>query len=411
VSAKAPFYRGVRGSAALATRPIAEAAPAAEALEPGELRRVPYGGELLGAVRVRGSFAALPLDAFDRACGALEAEEQAAYLQLLRLSVGEGRNWCRVAKRDLEARLRLSERRLLRVLDALVAKRFLRPLHRDNRGTLWRVYLPAEAFGEPLGDDVLVGRATELKLVRGSGGRGTTPTATPTGAAFGPSLSPRAAGGEGQEEGGNAGHGASVISTPSPRPSPPQSGGEGGLHSRSTPTSTPTSTSTPTPTPTPTSTSTSTPTSTSTGAAFGPSLSPRAAGGEGQGEGGVAGHGASVISTPSPRSSPPQSGGEGVLHSTSTSTSTANATATSTSTANANANATPVRRGPRRVHTEESLARALAAARGRSDAAGLAAAARQVAELLAEGQRPDRIAAAVEAVRRRAARAAPEDTP
>ena len=60
------------------------------------------------------------------------------------------------------------------------------------------------------------------------------------------------------------------------------------------------------------------------------------------------------------------------------------------------------------MHTEESLARALAAARGRSDAAGLAAAARQVAELLAEGQRPERIAAAVEAVRRRTARTAEE---
>ena len=154
MSGKAPYYRGIRGSAALATRALDGGAPGAEALAPGEMRRVPYGGELLGAVRVRGSFAALPLAAFDRACAALEVEEQAAYLPLLRLSVGEGRNWCRAAKRDLEARLRLSERRLLRVLDALVAKRFLRPLHRDNRGTLWRVYLPAEAFGEPLGDDV-----------------------------------------------------------------------------------------------------------------------------------------------------------------------------------------------------------------------------------------------------------------
>jgi hypothetical protein len=44
------------------------------------------------------------------------------------------------------------------VLDALVAARFLRPLQRDNGGTLWRVYLPREAFGEPLGDDVLLGR-------------------------------------------------------------------------------------------------------------------------------------------------------------------------------------------------------------------------------------------------------------
>ena len=153
----AAYYRGVRGSAALATRAIAPVA--AEALEPGELRRVPFEGELLGAVRVRASYAALPLEAFDRACEALEAEEQAAYLQLLRLAWGEGRNFCRAGKRDLMARLRLSERRLLRVLDALVARGFAKPLHRDNRGTLWRVYLPREAFGEKVGDDVLLGRA------------------------------------------------------------------------------------------------------------------------------------------------------------------------------------------------------------------------------------------------------------
>jgi hypothetical protein len=247
--AKVPYYRGVRGSAALATRALAAPAPPPEALAPGEMRRVPFAGELLGAVRVRGAYAALPLDAFDRACASLEAEEQAAYLQLLRLSVGEGRNFCRVGKRELGARLRLSERRLLRVLDALVAKGFARPLDRDNRGTLWRVCLPREAFGEPLGDDVLVGRATELKVVRG----------------------------------------------------------------------------------------------------------------------------------------PP----------TSTSTSTA-----------ASASTARLATGPRPVHTEASLARALAAARGWTDAEGLLAAARDVKELLAEGQRPERIAAAIETVRRRAARAA-----
>lgn len=250
---KAPYHRGIRGSAALATRPLHADGPAAEALEPGEMRRVPYSGELLGAVRVRASYAALPLDAFDRLGGALEAVEQAAYLHLLRLSVGEGRNWCRVAKRDLLARLHLSERRLLRVLDALVAKGFARPLHRDNRGTLWRVSLPREAFGERLGDDVLVGKAARLEVVAGP----VTKTATSTAAA-----------------------------------------------------------------------------------------------------------------------APP-----------------------------------PVRR-PRLVHSAASLARALAAARGGADAPAVAAALREVNELLAEGHRLERIAACIDTVRRRAARAAPgEESP
>jgi len=156
---RAAYYRGVRGSASLSTARVDPAAVPAEALQPGEMRRVPFAGELLGAARVRGRFAAIPLDAFDRAGEALEAEAQAAYLHLLRLSYGEGRNWARAGKRELMARLRLSERRLLRVLDELVAAGFARPLHRDNRGTLWRVRLPGEAFGEPLGDEVLLGRA------------------------------------------------------------------------------------------------------------------------------------------------------------------------------------------------------------------------------------------------------------
>lgn len=157
------YYRGIGGCAALPTSPLSDPALGrAESLAPGELRRVPFAGELLGAARVRARFAPLPLEAFDRAGGVLGAVEQAAYLQLLRLAFGEGRNFCRAGKRDLMARLGLSERRLNRVLGALVEKRFLRALHRDNRGTLWRVYLPREAFGEPVGDDVLLGRPAEV---------------------------------------------------------------------------------------------------------------------------------------------------------------------------------------------------------------------------------------------------------
>jgi len=162
VKASARDYRSIRGSAALGTAPVAGVPEIAraEALAPGEMRRVSFRGELLGAARVRARYAALPLEAFDRAGEVLAADEQGAYFQLLRLAYGEGRNFCRVGKKDLLARLGLSERRLHRVLDALVSKRFLRPLHRDNHGTLWRVYLPQEAFGERVGDDVLLGRVS-----------------------------------------------------------------------------------------------------------------------------------------------------------------------------------------------------------------------------------------------------------
>jgi hypothetical protein len=155
-------HHGVRGSAALVTRPVAPGAIAAEALEPGEMRRLPFGDELLGAARVRSRFVPIPLDAFDEAAPGLAPEGQAAYLHLLRLSYGEGRNYCRAAKRELLARLHVSERRLLRILDALVAGGLVRPLHRDNRGTLWRVYLPREAAGRSVGDAVLLGRPSDL---------------------------------------------------------------------------------------------------------------------------------------------------------------------------------------------------------------------------------------------------------
>lgn len=154
------YYRGIRGSAALQTARLVAGEVAAEALAPGELRRLPFQGQLLGAVRVRSGFAPIPLIAFDRAGERLEAEAQAAWFHLVRLSWGEGRNWARVGKRELMARLRLSERRLLRVLDGLVEGGFVTPLHRDNRGTLWKVAWPGEPFGEPPGDEVLLGRAS-----------------------------------------------------------------------------------------------------------------------------------------------------------------------------------------------------------------------------------------------------------
>jgi hypothetical protein len=186
---RAVQHHGIRGSAALATQPIAPAAVPAESLEPGEMRRLPFAGELLGAARVRSGFVAIPADAFDEAAPAMPPEAQAAYLHLLRLSFGEGRNWCRATKRELERRLHVSERRLLRVLDGLVARGMARPLHRDNRGTLWRVYLPREAAGAPVGEEVLFGRA----LVGGmTGKRARVPSRTEPEPSAPPARSPLA---------------------------------------------------------------------------------------------------------------------------------------------------------------------------------------------------------------------------
>jgi len=154
VSHGARYYQPIEGSARLATTALA-ASPElsrAEALAAGEMRRVPFDGDLLGAARVRGRCAAIPLEAFDAAGARLAPEEQGAYFQLLRLSYGEGRNFCRVSKRDLVQRLGTSERRFHRIFDGLVRKGLVRLLHRDNRGTAYRVFLPHEAAG-PAGDD------------------------------------------------------------------------------------------------------------------------------------------------------------------------------------------------------------------------------------------------------------------
>jgi hypothetical protein len=158
VARGARYYQPIQGSARLATAPLA-ASPQlsrAESLAAGEMRRVPFDGDLIGAAQVRGRCAAIPLEAFDAAGARLEPEEQGAYFQLLRLSYAEGRNFCRASKRDLVARLGTTERRFHRIVDGLVRKGFLRLLHRDNRGTAYRVFLPREAAGQH-GDDVLLG--------------------------------------------------------------------------------------------------------------------------------------------------------------------------------------------------------------------------------------------------------------
>lgn len=120
----------------------------AEALPEGDPRRVPVGASLLGRAEVAGDFVPIPLGAFDRVAPRLRIGEQAAYFHFLRLSYGVGRDFCRVPRRDLAARLQVSERRLNETLDRLTACGCILAVHRDNRGTLYRVFSPGEVLGE-----------------------------------------------------------------------------------------------------------------------------------------------------------------------------------------------------------------------------------------------------------------------
>jgi hypothetical protein len=143
------YYQPVKGSRELATRGLSD--DELEGIEdPSFLKsRKPYrvyAGERLGKAETRtgeGAFN-VPFDTFDSLASRLTPLEQAVYYQFLRLSLGEGKNFSRVGKRELTARTGISERRLLVALDGLVRKERIKPLHRNNSGTLYRVFMEGE---------------------------------------------------------------------------------------------------------------------------------------------------------------------------------------------------------------------------------------------------------------------------
>ena len=144
-NSRSGYYRPVTGSRELRTGPRRSdetlrliETNSGDALAPCRL----YRGEWLGGAKLLG--VAVPTAVFDLLAPTQTALEQAVYLHLFRLSYGEGRNFCRVGKREISGRTGLSDRRLNVVLDGLVRKGHIRPLHRDTGGTLYRVFLPSE---------------------------------------------------------------------------------------------------------------------------------------------------------------------------------------------------------------------------------------------------------------------------
>lgn len=163
-------YTRVPGSEQLRTRPIG-AGPAAEleALDPAAATGRVVAGEWLARCVVRDRYVPVLLDVFDRLALDQEAHEQAVYGHLWRLALADERNWCRVALKELQQRTRLSERRLNKALAGLVEKGHVRLVERDRRGTLYRVVLPHEVFGEPDGDVVHMPRPKQTpRAIRGA---------------------------------------------------------------------------------------------------------------------------------------------------------------------------------------------------------------------------------------------------
>jgi len=142
-SSRSGYYQPVTGSRELRTGrrrsdDTLEQIEAGQGLAPLRL----YRGEWLGGVTLPGI--GVPAAVFDLLAPTQTALEQAVYLHLFRLSYGEGKNFCRVGKREISGRTGLSDRRLNVVLDGLVRKGHIKPLHRDTAGTLYRIFLPSE---------------------------------------------------------------------------------------------------------------------------------------------------------------------------------------------------------------------------------------------------------------------------
>ncbi len=141
------YYRAVPGSRELATSKSGNDAVLNE-LEKGNPKNGPaplfqYKDKWLGGSLFEGGVT-VPASVFDLLGPVLGPVEQAVYIQMFRLSYGKEKNWCRVGKRELGQRTGLSDRRLNASLDGLVTKGVIGPLHRNTKGTLYRIYLPAE---------------------------------------------------------------------------------------------------------------------------------------------------------------------------------------------------------------------------------------------------------------------------
>ena len=153
MTGKKGYYRPVPGSKELRTRHEGKEdlflkieSELEKATAPGTLFE--YEDEILGGVLLKGAGVSVPVEVFDALLQKLSPIEQVIYLQLFRLAYGAGKNFCRVGKKELVERTGMSAVRTNAALEGLVKKKLAKPIHRSVRGTLWRVFHPAEAGAE-----------------------------------------------------------------------------------------------------------------------------------------------------------------------------------------------------------------------------------------------------------------------
>ena len=163
------YYRPIPGSRELKTSSLQKDQLISEIEKRVEQARPPapvfeYQGEKLGGVIIKAGTLSIPREVFDLLGSRLSPIEQVCYFQFFRLSYGENKNFCRVGKRLIAQRTGLSLRRLNTALEGLVKKGFIKPLHRNTGGTLWRVYHPAAVIKEKMGYQLEEGKKETIKI-------------------------------------------------------------------------------------------------------------------------------------------------------------------------------------------------------------------------------------------------------
>jgi len=110
---------------------------------------------VLSNVNIKGNFTKLDNEVSDLLNRLQTPLEQSIYNRLYRLSVGWGRNHCRVGSRTLLAACNIKDRRTLNTgLDGLIQKGHIQTINRNNRGVLYRIFFPQEILNSDSNTDI-----------------------------------------------------------------------------------------------------------------------------------------------------------------------------------------------------------------------------------------------------------------
>jgi len=103
---------------------------------------------VLSNVNIKSNFTKFDNDVSDRLNSQQTPLEQSIYNRLYRLSVGWGRNYCRVSTETLMKSCNIKDRRTLNSgIDGLIEKGHIQIINRNNKGILYKILFPHEVLG------------------------------------------------------------------------------------------------------------------------------------------------------------------------------------------------------------------------------------------------------------------------